>query len=391
MSNYNVLYGLRILKKIKKDFVDSFFILYFLQVSNSNILPIGIYKLVAVITLYSIIFLSRNFCKTKHRTILLRIGVILEIVYFLSIMVLKERIINYVVLVGFLYGIEEGFYYSVYNTIESDGIKNEERAKFGGSYIATKSILSIILPLFFGGTIYTIGFTKSLIILLVICFLQIILSLLYNDDKIPESNRTDMKEFLNITKKDERIKKVLVVNFFNGMTYSEGAFSYIVTIYIAKIFSDSFSLGIFTSIFSLVTACLGIMFAKFIKQKHYAKFIKISMFCTVVSLCAMLYNCNATTVIVFNLFQVFSKELMSLINGNSQSNISNLEAIRKEYKVEYWLSLETALVIARIISNSFFILMAFTDVDIMIYIFIVFLILFAKASINLQKCIEENR
>lgn len=391
MNNYKVLFSLRILKNILTSFIDCFLVLYFLEVADSNILPLGIYKLVAVFAIYGVIFLVKNFAKSKHRVILMRIGIMLDFVYFLTIIMLREKVVNYIYLVGLLYGLEEGFYYSVYNMLESDGISNSERAKFIGTYTAIQSVLSIVFPLIFGSLIYTTGFIKTLMIILVIIILRIILSFKFKDENIPKSSKVNLKEYKSIIKQNPQIKQVYKMSFFSGLTYSEGAFAYIVTIYIIKVFSNSVSLGIFTSIFSLISCALGILFAKFIKQKHYKSIIKISMSFTIVALCIMIYRCNMMTIILFNLLQTFSKGLMNLINSNSQYNISNIEALRKEYKVEYWLGMETSLFIGRVVSNILFIIMAFTDFNIMIYLFVIFLALFARNSIKLQKIIKEEK
>ena len=114
------------------------------------------------------------------------------------------------------------------------------------------------------------------------------------------------------------------------------------------------------------------------------------MLFTVVSLCIMIYDCNMITVVLFNLFQTFSKNLVNLINEKSQFNISNIDVLKKEYKVEYWLSNETALLIGRVISNSLFVLMAFTNSNVIIYIFVLFLVFVGTNSIKLQKVIEED-
>ena len=389
MNNYKVLFGLRVLKSIVSSFVDVFLVLYFLDVSDSNILLLGIYKLVVVITIYLVIFLNRNFARSKNRANLMRIGIVCDFIYFLAIIILKEKVVNYIYLIGLLYGLEEGFYYSVYNMLESDGITNDERAKFTGTYTATKSILSIIFPLIFGSLIYATGFIKALIIVFIIVVIRIILSFIFKDENIPETKKTNIKEFLKITGDKKRFKQMYAVAFFNGLTYSEGAFSYIITIYIIKMFSDSFSLGIFTSIFSIIACIIGIMFAKLIKKEHYISTIKFSMTLTIISLLLMILKCNVITITLFNLFQTISKNLMELINGNSQSNICNDDTIKKEYKVEYWLSNETALVIARIISNCIFILMAYTNLQ-LIFIYALFLIMFAFNSIKLQKIIKEE-
>ena len=52
LNNYKILFLLRLLKSILNNFVDIFLVLYFIKVSNSNILPLGIYKLVAMVTVW---------------------------------------------------------------------------------------------------------------------------------------------------------------------------------------------------------------------------------------------------------------------------------------------------------------------------------------------------
>lgn len=391
MNNYKVLFSLRILKNILTNFVDSFLVIYFLDVSDRNIVPLGIYKLVAIIAIYSVIFLTRNFSKSKNRANLMRIGIVLDFIYFLTIILLRDKVVNYIYLVGLLYGLEEGFYYSVYNILESDGITNEERAKFAGTYTAIESILSIIFPLIFGSLISATGFLKSLTVVFIIVIVRIILSFIYKDNNVPKSNKTNMKKYFELTNKDKRFKQMYKVEFLNGIVYSEAAFSYIVTIYIIKVFSDSFSLGVFTSIFSVITCIIGILFAKFINKKYYSSAIKISMVFTIISLFLMIFRCNAVTIILFNLFQTISKKLKDLITGNNQANLSNYSKFAKEYKTEYWLANETSLVIGRVISSSVFILLAYIDTTIMIILYALFLILFATNSIKLQKIIlEEN-
>lgn len=389
MSNYKVLFGIRVLKSIFTTFIDSFLVMYFLDVSESNILPLGIYKLVSVSTVFIVIFLLRNLCKSKKRVNLMRIGIVLNFVYFLSIIILKENVVNYIYLVGLLYGLEEGFYFSVYNTIESDGISNIDRPRFTGNYTAVKSILSIIFPLIFGSLIYTTSFIKSLLIILCIVILQIILSFLFEDKNIPIENKTNLKRFYKIFKEDRIIKNVYVNGIFRGLTFSDGALSYIVTIYIIKVFSTSISLGIFTSIFSLITFIIGLLFARFIKKNHYNILIKISMILTIVSLCSMIIKPIFITIIIYNFCQAFSKELLNLINCNNASDASNIEIIKKEFKIEYWLGIEFSLFIGRTISNTLFILMAFTGSNIIIYIFVLFLIMLMFSSIKLQNVINK--
>lgn len=394
LDNYKILFSLRILKSILNNFVDVFLVLYFLNVSNSNILPLGIYKLVSVIAIWLVIFLVRNYCKSVGRIRFLRIGVILYFLYFLSIIILREKVVDYIYLIGLLYGLEEGFYYSVYNMIESDGIDNKERAKYIGSYTAVKNVISIIFPLIFGGLIQKSGFINATIFALFIVVLQIVLSNVFQDNNIPKSQKTDFKKFRDAVKGHKEFSNIITTKICAGLTYSEGALSYVITIYIIKIFSESMSLGIFTSIFSIISMIIGLLFVKVIKPKYYNILMILTSTCAIILLCIMLLNCNFITIVLYNLFQTISKGLTDLINEKNVSNFSNISAIKKEFKVEYFLSIETSLFIGRVISNILFIFMAFTNARFIMSIFVLFAIMRAITSIMLQssmnKCDEVN-
>ena len=388
-KNYKILFSLRLLKSILNNFVDVFLVLYFINVSNNNILPLGIYKLVTIVTIWLVIFLSRNYCKSKNRVWLMRIGIVMYFIYFLAIILLKEQVVNYIYLIGLLYGLEEGFYYSVYNTIESDGIENKDREKYLGTYNGWKNIVSIIFPLFFGGLIEKSGFINTIIIVLIIVIIQIDLSITLKDNNIPKGNKTNLKEFKCIMKEHPELRSIIGNKICSGLN-SEGALSYVITIYIIKVFSESISLGIFTSIFSVISIIIGFLFVKIIKPKYYIKLLVATLPITIILLCIMLLNCNFVTVVLYNLFQTISKLLSDLITERNVFNFSNFEIIKKEYKVEYFLTLETSLFIGRFISNVLFILMAFLNANFIMAIFVGFVILQAISVIKLQSDMENT-
>ena len=191
ISNYKTITLLRVLKSVIDLFIDTFFVMYFLNLSNNNIIPLAVFYLIVYATVYITIFSVKNFCKRKKRVNLLRIGIILNFVYFLIIFLLRENMVHFSWLIAIIYGLEEGFYYSVYNNFESSGIKNGERKKYLGIICVLKSILSIIIPLIFGSVMSVQGFEKCLIIVLVLVAFQIILSFIYKDEIVNEQKRTD--------------------------------------------------------------------------------------------------------------------------------------------------------------------------------------------------------
>jgi len=257
MNNYKILSILRLLKSTIGLFVNSFFVMYFLNISNSNIAKLGVYYILMYAVIFITIFLCKNLCKSKNRINVLRTGIILNFIYFLLILLLKEKITNFIYLMGIIYGLEEGFYYSVYNNFESSGVSNKKRKEFSGSYICIKSIISVIIPLIFGSIITSSGFGVCTIIVLVLVTLQLIFSTMFKDNNLNNDiTKTNLKEYKQIIGKDEIIKNIYKVCLLNGFIFT-GAFSSIVVIYIIKVVNTSFNLGVFTSIFAIITSIKG--------------------------------------------------------------------------------------------------------------------------------------
>lgn len=391
MSNYKILFCLRALKSIVDSFVDTFLVLYFLDVSSENIIPLGIYQLILVLTVYLTIYCCRNLAKSKHRIMLLRVGIVLDLVYFLSIILLKDRIVDYAYLVGALRGLEEGFYYSVYNTIESDGVSNKERTRYIGNYSLVKSTLSVIFPIVFGGMIYATGFVESTTVVLVVVALRMVLSFVFKDKNIPRVKKSNMGKVRQITRGDKRFMYLCISRFFDGLTSSASMFPNIVTIYFITVFSNSISLGIFTAAASVVNGAMGVLFAKFLKKKHYNGMMGISSALTVVALVMMVLDCNVVTIIAFRFLRAISKNAVHLVNEANVCNLCNDPKIKREHKMEYWILVERSLVYGRIVSCILFIMMAFMDswTPIMM-LFAVCLGLFASSAIQFNNAMNRH-
>lgn len=385
MDNYKILYGFRILKSTIELFVNSFFVMYFLNISNNNVLKLGLYYIVVYTTLFVIVFLCRDVCKSKKRINLLRIGIVLNFIYFLLIFLLKQKLVDYMYLMGFIYGLEEGFYYSIYNNFESNGISNQERAKFTGTYTCIKSIISIIVPLIFGTVITDIGFGKCTIVVLFLVIVQIILSILFKDINLIDNKKTDLKLYKRVISKNEMIKNMYRVNLLNGFIFT-GAFSSVVVIYIINAVNTNFNLGVFTSVFALVSSGIGYLFAKVIPMNKYSIILKYTTLLTVLGLLMVMIKTNFVTIVLFNLFQTISSTLFSLIISNCSINMANNPEIKDKYKVEYFIGIEKNIFIGRFISYIMYIIIGLSNSILLTnFILVVFIVLFTLLSYKINE------
>lgn len=395
MSNYKILYSLRLLKSTIELFVNSFFVMYFLDISNHNIPKLGFYYILVYVTVFITIFLFRNQEKSKKRICLLRTGIILNFLYFLLILFLKEKLVDYMYLMGIIYGLEEGFYYSVYNNFESNGISNQERAKFTGIYTCIKSMIKIIIPLIFGTVITSSGFGKCTIVVLMLVILQLICSVLFKDIHLVDTNKTNLKEYRKIVVQNEIIKNMYRVCLLNGFIFT-GTFNSIAVIYIIKVVNTNFNLGVFTSIFAIISSIIGYLFAKVIPKSKYSSILKYTTLLTVLGLLLIMIKTNFITVVLFNLFQTISSSLCSLIIDNSEIDIANHKEIKDKYKVEYFIGMEKNICIGRVIGYILYIMIGLSNsillTDFILIIFMILIILLSYYGIKLRnsvlKCVE---
>lgn len=108
-----------------------------------------------------------------------------------------------------------------------------------------------------------------------------------------------------------------------------------------------------------------------------------------------MFKCNFVTIIIFNLLQSYSKTIVELINSNALSDISNMDEIKNKYKVEYFVGMESYLVVGRITSYLLFLLMGIINTNlfnnIILIIFTFLIIVFTMCSINVQRSLQGEK
>ena len=392
-KNYYSLLLIRVLKNTIQIFVDSFFVLYFMQLSNNNILSLGTYNLLLFTSLIIIVLLVRNLLKKKNRIFILRLGMIFNFMFFLLIILLNKNMIKYAPLLGIIYGLEEGLFFSIFNVYESM-IEKERLAKYSGTYTALNSILSIIIPIIFGSVMSFRGFEKCTIIVLVLVLIKLVLTFVYNDYNIPKENKTNLKGYFKLVKENKGLLNGHMASFTNGLTYG-GAFNLLITIYIIKVFKTGFSLGVLTSIFALITAAASVIFANYISRKKYKNLIMICNGLTIITLILMVVKCSPITIILFNFVQSFAKTYSTLINTNNAIVLSQKSEIKDKFKEEYYMTHEMFTYLGRLISYTTFCMLSFANTNIktniIMLIFIFFMVLRTIFQIKLHTSAEKER
>ncbi len=359
MNEKKAIFLIDIIKNSISVYFDTFFVFYFFQVANYEVIPLAKYYL----TLYFFVgigfFLIRKSMKQNVKVPYFKIGISLQALYIMLIMLLKDNIINHIFLVGFVKGIADGFYYFPKNILNTEKITNEDRQQFNGLSNTVNKIISILIPLCLGVALTYMTYVDLGKIFFVLFIILFLLSFYIKDKKYTQ-DKFEFKKLWEIIKTNRIIRNTFIVIFLTGFTYSSGVMDTIITLSKINNFKTNLNLGIVDSICALLSLLVCILFTVKIKEKHFKKVLLVSSFCSFI--CMILFSIyKEPWVLIIYLFVRFTFILIiSLIADYWVVNLSNSKELKETYKSEFYLMNDALLAISRCIGYLSLLLICLT-------------------------------
>lgn len=337
---------INIIRNIVNIYFDTFFAIYFFNLTNYEILPLAKYYLIVYVFLLLSFWILRFNQTIKDKIYYYRISISIMALYLSLIMILKENIVNHLFIVAVLKGISEGFYYYPRNILNSSKINNEDRKEYDGIQSAINQISSVVIPLLLGIflSIYTyVQIGKVIFVLMIVIF---ILSYFVRDDA---KNRMVIKPlaFYKKITKDKLVKRALLLQFLRGFTITGGVLTAVMTIYKILYFESNLYIGVLNAILGLITCIASIIYAKSSNDKLFKKSNILTVILLSISIIWLVIRPTDILFIIYLVVYAIGITVISLYCDKITTDASNLE-ITKEHKAEYHLILETSLGISRI-------------------------------------------
>lgn len=317
-------------------FGETFLVAYFLQISNENIVQVSIYYIILYALLALGSFLLGNVMKSKpqKRVIIYRFGIVIKSVYILLIVLFKEKISQYFIVIAIFYGIAESLYWSAHDVMNMEIVDNDNRK----SYMTAKRILSklihIIIPIILGTSIELTSFTSISIYIFVLTLFQMMISLYIDVSKFEikgKKEKYSLKKFMNelsIVQK-EKLKQVYKLSFLYGVMMD--TIRVLVIIITIMTFKTSLNLGILTTLFSICTIISLYVFNKFYQRKSLKSLL---IFCSVLAVSGvigLLLNINKTTLVIYNFTYSITVYILEVMFKIKTDNII------REFNIEKWI------------------------------------------------------
>ena len=390
-TEQNIIIIMDAIKKIMTIFLGPFLTAYFISTSTNSILNIAIYYIFTYATMALSTLVVAALVEKRNRIKIFRIGIILNFIYILIIILLKEKIINYLPIISILYGISASCYYFPYNLFIINKVKNTERTNYMVKLFITISVVGILFPIIFGSIITITNYILTAVIVLFISLIQIILSFFITDNHNGDLEEYNLKKAWLELKKNKQVINCLAGEFFIGMNICNGALETVMVILILNSFKTNINLGIITSIATLLSILVVKIYGLIYNKRDDKKVIIISSIIPVISLIIFLILKTDTTVIIYKFSYVIFAEILSLVRKIKIFNLSNSKIVNKSNQCEFNAIREVTLNVGRVTGYTLLLLAGLTQSAVVLNIVTIILTLsLLVMSINLTKVKKNN-
>jgi MFS transporter, YQGE family, putative transporter len=360
-SEQNTIIIMDAIKKIMTIFLGPFLTAYFISTSTNSILNISIYYIFTYATMALSTLVVAVLAEKRNRIKIFRIGIILNFIYILIIILLKEKIINYLPIISILYGISASCYYFPYNLFIINKVKNTERTNYMVKLFITISVVGILFPIIFGSIITITNYILTAVIVLFISLIHIILSFFITDNHNGYLEEYNLKKAWLELKKNKQVINCLAGEFFIGMNICNGTLETVMVILILNSFKTNINLGIITSIATLLSILVVKIYGLIYNKRDDKKVIIISSIIPVISLIIFLILKTNTTVIIYKFSYVIFAEILSLVRKIKIFNLSNSKIVNKSNQCEFNAIREVTLNVGRVTGYTLLLLAGLTQ------------------------------
>ncbi len=353
-----------VLRVVLDLFTSTFLTSHILSLSPDNIfgtglLNIGIFYFSQYVVFFLVYFTLSYFIDKSNRVSFLRIGVLINGLLLVLLAFFGETISSWIVLAGAIVGVSQAFYFASYNVMKNELNGRVSIKTYNLSATLLSNIVKMVVPTILGYLIEATTYSYVAIYIVIIAIIQFIATFFINSIK-PTGAKFEPFGFMKFLRTDKESWSKIKYTYYNSLVAGvKNTYSIIVTILTIYTFKTDFSLGVFTSIFSLLTMGLLILYKRSDKNPKVNKKIIYGLLGFIPLICClvMVFWLNNITLVIFNFSLTIIVYFSDYLGGSERDAI--IKNINKyEYIAEHQTAVEGCLVAGRLAAYAVFMLVS---------------------------------
>lgn len=326
-------------------FMGTFFVSYIMHMATNEITSISMYKLFEYAATCAGFFLFANWVKRYNKVTIFGLSMLPKIAVLLSIILLGDRAVDYVVPMGVLYGLSAAMYHLPRHAMTADKTNAHSVGRFVGTKNAIGYLVKIVAPVVLGCFIDTGSYTDVAFVLLLFTFVELGLVFFLSPSHHRSTKKIDFVGFYRCMMRFPVVRRMFVMEILRG--FGLGLLGTVITMYTVYIFHTNLNLGILTTVFSLcsVVTCWVL---RYIRQNiTYRVILMVCILLVLLSMSLFVYKTTPVSFLMYNFIYATAIVFMDQINNIGIYKLSRSRCITNNTRIEYFVFRDFALFIGR--------------------------------------------
>jgi hypothetical protein len=336
------------------------FVNLYLWINSLNITAIIVYQMFGALTVMPGFMIMLRYSAILKNVQVYRFGIVIYIIFILTIIVLQQRSSEYAWLLGVESGTAIGFFYAGYNSLTYQKVSHNNRILFNSWRSFLSNLSGIIAPLLLGSIIVIfkqhIGYLFDYIILLIVLIYELYQSM--NIEGTNHLSRLRLRLSFSIPFKNARYPPIAFADFFWSM--SGVVRSIILTVFVYVVSGSTLIVSVFWAIVAISQT-----FGSFYARKHlHARLLSLSGFSNLLNLLGsigIVFYYNDMFLILFGLVYGVSNSILGVTYSTAAMDVIDTDPLPSENQYHYIILREYILLFARL-SGIFITLYVFNSV-----------------------------
>lgn len=356
--NQKSLLTIHILRTILEVFTSTFLTSHILSVNPDDVLGqgllnIGLFYMVFYASYIICYALVSNLVRKGNHLLFFRIGILVNLGFLISLVFWGSQIASWIVIAGLIYGISDGFYYSNYLVMKNSYSPRVSMKEYNILSVILINIVKIIIPTILGLLIDVSSLSIVAIYVIVIVVAQFIVTFTFKDSATT-TNEFKFIQYVKFLKENPDVLSKVKYTYRNSLIAGvKSTYSVIVVLLTIYTFKTNLSLGIFTSLFSVATILLLMLYKKLDNNPKVNKFIIYMSLgaIPVVGCIVMVAKMTTVTLVIYN-FLLTIAIYFSEYFGNIERDAIIKNVGHREFIAEHQFMCELVQCISRIVAYS---------------------------------------
>lgn len=322
---------------------------------NSQFALIGWFNLVSYVAMAVAFVVAGRLAKRVDRVVIVRLGVALQALFYLSVLILGRKAVTYVTLLGCFMGIGAGFFWLASNLLYFEITERDNRDLYNGVNGLLVSAAGIVAPMLSGWIIKQVdqftGYRIIFSISLGIFLLAVIVSFLLKRRRAPGQFR--LTDILRLgIRRENHWYWVNLALIAQGAR--EGIFVFLIGLLVYIAAKDEWVLGNFLAISSLVSLVTYYVVGRFMRPNWRDECILLGALMMGVACLPIVWDLKTWTLFVLGIGGALFSPLYLIPLTSTVFDVIGESRETARFRVEFVVARELSLNVGRVLSLILF-------------------------------------